>query len=237
MLVYFHDGPWYSEPPVFNRGAQALAALGFAVLQLNHRGSSGLGRQHLTAIDAGLDRAVLEDVRAVLAWMGKGAPMKPRLIAALGHGVGGYLAVRMTQLAPETFRCAVAINAPGDLEAWRAQSFRSPTMLTDLRRHYFSAGRDQLRAQSALTVRPAAKAPMLVVHAAEDTYVPLAMGRALYRAVKEGSEETRWLELPGEGHGGWSEETTARLFAELGRFFNATIYNYRVDVRAPEVVR
>lgn len=237
VLVYFHDGPWYSDTPGFNRGAQALAALGFAVLQLNHRGSSGLGRQHLGAIDAGLDRTVLEDVRVVLAQISKTAPVNPRLVAALGHGIGGYLAVRMTQLAPETFRCAVAINALGDLDAWRTQSLRSPTLLTDLRRHYFAAEREKLRAQSALTAGRTTKAPVLVVHATEDRYVPLAMGHSLYRLLKDGAEETRFLELPKEGHGGWSEETTARLFAELGRFFNATIYNYRVELRQPAVVR
>lgn len=143
----------------------------------------------------------------------------------------------MTQLAPETFRCAVAINALGDLDAWRMQPLRSPTMLTDLRRHYFTAERDKLRAQSALTAGRITRVPVLVVHATEDRYVPLAMGHALYRALKDGAEETRFLELPDEGHGGWSEETTARLFAELGRFFNATIYNYRVELRAPAVVR
>jgi hypothetical protein len=45
------------------------------------------------------------------------------------------------------------------------------------------------------------------------------------------------MELPGEGHGGWSEPATARLFAELGRFFNETIYRYDVELRQPEVVR
>jgi hypothetical protein len=78
VLVYFHDGPWYSDPPTFNRGAQALAALGFAVLQLNHRGSSGLGRQHLGAANAGLDRAVLEDVVTMLTRINKTAPINPR---------------------------------------------------------------------------------------------------------------------------------------------------------------
>lgn len=91
VLVYFHDGPWYSDAPGFNRGAQALAALGFAVLQLNHRGSSGLGQKHLRAIEAGLDRTVLDDVRTVLAHIGKTAPVNPRLVAALGHGVAGIL--------------------------------------------------------------------------------------------------------------------------------------------------
>ncbi len=237
VLIYFHDGPWFCDSTEFNRGAQALAALGFAVLQLNHRGSSGLGRAHLEAIGEGLDRAVLADVRAVLA-RGKDGSLgiNTRLVAAFGNGIGGYLAVRMLQLAPETFRCAVAINAPGDLGAWCAHPEAVPSFLADLRPHVFGTDRGKLRAQSALVAAPTTHAPVLVVHGATNSYVPLALGRELYRALKEGSKETTLLELPGEGHGGWSEATTAKLFAELGRFFNATVYHYGVEWRKPEVV-
>ncbi len=238
VLVYFHDGPWFSDPPLFNRGAQALAALGFAVLQLNHRGSAGLGRTHLNGTDGRLDRAVLKDVQTLLARNGTGKlAINTRMVATLGNGIGGYLAVRMAQLAPETFRCAVAINAPGDLDAWRTHPATAPTILADLRHHAFGTDREALRAQSAVAAGPTTTAPVLVVHGTANAYVPLSLGRDLYRALKKGSDETAFLELTDEGHGGWSEQTTAKLFAELGRFFNATIYNYDVKVRTPEVVR
>jgi dipeptidyl aminopeptidase/acylaminoacyl peptidase len=238
VLVYFHDGPWFSDPPLFNRGAQALAALGFAVLQLNHRGSSGRGRSHLNAIDGSLDRVVLQDIQAMLTRAAAGKlPINTKMVATLGNGIGGYLAVRMAQLAPETFRCAVAINAPGDLDAWRTHPETAPTVLADLRQHAFGTDREALRAQSAVTAGPTTRAPVLVVHGTQNAYVPISLGRDLYRALKKGAEETAYLELPGEGHGGWSEKTTAKLFAELGRFFNATIYTYDVKLRTPEVVK
>lgn len=84
---------------------------------------------------------------------------------------------------------------------------------------------------------PTTKAPVLVVPGTANACGPVSQGRELDRALKKGSEETAFLELPGAGHGGWLETTTAKLFAELGRFFNATIYNYDVKVRTPEVVR
>ncbi|MCX6953182.1 MAG: prolyl oligopeptidase family serine peptidase [Verrucomicrobia bacterium] len=238
LLVYFHDGPWFADGPQFNRGAQALAALGFAVLQLNHRGSGGLGRAHLAAAGDGLDRAVLADVQAVLERGKDGAlGFNPKRVAAFGNGIGGYLAVRLAQLAPGTFRCAVAINAPGDLADWRAHPEAVPSFLGDLRPHVFGTDGAKLRDQSALAAAPTTRVPVLVVHGETDTYVPIAMGRELYQALKPGAPETAFLNLPGAGHGGWSEETTAKLFAELGRFFNATIYRYSVDVSNPEVVR
>ncbi|MBI5690806.1 MAG: prolyl oligopeptidase family serine peptidase, partial [Verrucomicrobia bacterium] len=238
LLIYFHDGPWFSDAPVFNRGAQALASLGFSVLQLNHRGSSGLGRTHLRAIDGGLDRAVLEDVQTFLHRIGHSTKSGPnsRLVAALGNGVGGYLAVRMAQLAPETFRCAVAINAPGDLDAWLSHPDETPTLLADLRRHFFGNDRAALRAASAIAAGAGTKVPVLVVHGTGNAYVPYSMGRELFQALKHSSDETAFLELRGAGHGGWSDTETARLFAELGRFFNATIYRYDVKIRTPQVV-
>lgn len=235
VLVYFHDGPWFSDPPLFNRGAQALAALGFAVLQLNYHGSSGLGRAHLTTATGALDRAVLEDVRAMLSRLNAAKlPINTGMVATLGNGFGGYLAVRMTQLAPDDFRCAVAINAPGDLAAWCSHPSVSPTLLADQRRTFFGTDA-QLRSQSAVTAGKT-RTPVLVVHASANAYVPASLGRELYRAVKNDAEGTAFLELEGEGHGGWSENTTAHLFAELGRFFNSTIYNYRVDVQKPTTV-
>lgn len=238
VLVYFHDGPWFCDSPLFNRGAQALAALGFAVLQVNYRGSSGLGRTHLTATEGSLDRAVLKDIQALLSRFSSGKhAVNPKLVATLGNGMGGYLAVRMAQLAPETFRCAVAINAPGDLEAWRTHPGTAPTILADLQKQVFGTDREALRAQSAVAAGATTKAPVLVVHGTENAYVPIALGLELYGALTKGSDQTAFLALPGEGHGGWSEKTTAKLFAELGRFFNATIYNYGVEVRKPEVVR
>lgn len=236
VLVYFHDGPWFADGPQFNRGAQALAELGFAVLQINHRGSGGLGRAHLGATAEGLDRTVLADVLSVLErTRNGGTKVNSRLVAAFGNGIGGYLAVRMVQLAPETFRCAVAINAPGDLDAWRTHPDTARTLLTDLRPHVFGTDRSRLEAQSALAAA-ATRSPVLVVHGENNAYVPMAFGRQLHHALKKGSPETRFLDLPGEGHGGWSPATTARLFAELGRFFNSTIYTYGVDVRKPTVV-
>ena len=71
---------------------------------------------------------------------------------------------------------------------------------------------------------------MLVVHATEDTEVPIAMGRKLHAALRKGSAGVEYLELAGEGHTGWSPAATERLFSELGKFFNATVYRYSVEL-------
>ncbi len=230
VLVYFHDGPWFCDRPVFNRGAQALAGLGFAVLQINYRGSGGFGRAHLTAIQGGWDQIVMEDMKAALEWSADNYRVNARMVAAFGNGFGGYLAVRAAQLDPESVRCAVAINAPSDLAAWSEAHAEGQRFRTGVRRKFFGEDRAALKAGSALAAAASTTRPVLVVHAAENAYVPVSMGRALYHALKKQDPACAYLELSDEGHGGWSDASTERLFAELGRFFNATIYNYSVEV-------
>lgn len=230
VLVYFHDGPWFRTPPVFDRGAQALASLGFAVVQVNYRGSSGSGRAHLMAIHDGFDRAVLDDVQAVLGRAAARLPVNPRLVAALGNGFGGYLALRAVQLEPETFRCAVAINTPADLEDWCAGGGASRGFLGELRRSFLGADRAMLREASALAAARETTRPVLVVHGTENAYVPESVGLALHAALRASPGSSSYFVLEGAGHSGWSRGTTAGLFAELGRFFNATIYSYAVEM-------
>lgn len=118
LMVMLHGGPWERDEPGFNRDAQAFAAMGFMVVQVNYRGSAGFGTRFREGLRETIDQAALADVRAVIAWLGANATFDHKRVALLGQGFGGYLALRALQLHPDDFRCAVAINAPTDLVLW-----------------------------------------------------------------------------------------------------------------------
>jgi dipeptidyl aminopeptidase/acylaminoacyl peptidase len=118
LVALCHDGPWSRDQPGYNRWVQALASMGFAVVQVNYRGSTGFGQRHLHALRAGPDTVPLADITAAVDWVLKTGTVHPKLVALMGEGYGGYLALRGLQLFPEKFRCAVAVNAPADLAAW-----------------------------------------------------------------------------------------------------------------------
>jgi acetyl esterase/lipase len=235
VLVYYHDGPWESDGPVFDRGTHSLAALGFAVLRLNYRGSGGLGREHLEAISPGWDRAVAEDTREALLWCAERFAIDPRMVATLGNGVGGYFAVRASQLDPDNVRCAVAINAPYDLVRWCEERIEGQRFRPAMRRHFFGREREALGDSSALEAASVSRRPVLVVHASDNANVPVTMGRALHAALKRHVPASTYLEIRGEGHGEWNDRSMRRLFTELGKFFNATIYDYGVEA-GPAIV-
>lgn len=118
LVALCHDGPWSRDQPGYNRWVQALASMGFAVVQVNYRGSTGFGQKHLQALRTGPDTVALADVAAAVDWVLKSGTVHPKLVALMGEGYGGYLALRGLQLYPEKFRCAVSVNAPTDLAVW-----------------------------------------------------------------------------------------------------------------------
>jgi dienelactone hydrolase len=125
LIVVFPEGfPGHAQP-AFDPEAQILADLGFAVARLNHRGVAGVREPDRAALRAGFDRLAVDDARAALAWLAARSPARPfdrRRVAALGRGLGGYLALRALQLEPAAFRGGVALDAPLDPRAAPAGS-------------------------------------------------------------------------------------------------------------------
>ncbi len=161
LLVVFPTGfPGHAQP-VFDPEAQVFADLGCAVVRLNHRSVAGVAPKDLTALRAAVDRVSAEDARTVLAWLATQEPARSfdrARVVALGHGFGGYLAVRAAQLAPQAFHGAIALDAPLDLRAWLKTPgvTEVPVALID------HAGADWRRL-SALEAVAATPAPVLLL--------------------------------------------------------------------------
>lgn len=245
VLLYFHDGPWGRDVPGFNRGAQALATMGFAVVQVNYRGSSGFGLRHLNGNGGERDRAAVEDGLAALEFVSKQVPLNQRLVAALGSGFGGSLALRAVQLHPDRFRAAVAINAPTDIGAWINQqpeienleiigppeSFRAA-----VRRAVFGSDIPALRAMSPLTHAGEVQAPVLLIHGSTSRIVPPAHSVRMRNALRRAGAPVTHVELPGAGQANWRPGTSTGAFREIEMFVNEHIYNYAVKIGEPTVV-
>ncbi len=114
LVVWLHDAPG-QRASTFEREAQGWAAMGFAVLQLDYRGTSGFGRSHRDAVREGFDRVPIADVLAALQWISERRAFDRAQVAVVGEGFGGYLALRALELHPGMFHAAAAINAPLDL--------------------------------------------------------------------------------------------------------------------------
>jgi pimeloyl-ACP methyl ester carboxylesterase len=224
LIVLCHDGPWSRDYPGFNPEVQALASMGFAVVQVNYRGSTGFGRKHLDALRAGFDTVAAEDVVATVDWVLKTEKVDRRLVAIMGTGYGGYLALRAMQLYPTRFRCAVALDAPVDLPTWLNPRF--PPGESERRQAFLGDDTAKLEAMSPLSQPDKFAGPVMLIQRESDR---AARAQDLHAALAKLGREVEFLSLD-RNEGAFLPQARAALFLKIEEFFNAYIYNYAVKL-------
>lgn len=115
MIVYFHDGPKSQAPYYFDPLIQYLVANGYGVIAPNIRGSSGYGPAYEQADNLTGREAALKDATAITEWLKLSGFANPKKIVALGSGYGGYTALSMISLYPESWAAGISINGMTNL--------------------------------------------------------------------------------------------------------------------------
>lgn len=139
--------------------------MGFAVLEVNHRGCTGYGFEHWQAGRQQLDAVVVQDVTAALDALAAKFKLDLRRVALFGESFGGYLALRCAQLDAR-FSCVVAIDAEVDLNGWlRPPLFDSPYFQFEhaTRRWFFGADEKRLKEQSPIANAAGISMPAMLV--------------------------------------------------------------------------
>ncbi|ATC63353.1 hypothetical protein CMV30_04955 [Nibricoccus aquaticus] len=122
IVVLCPNEPWQRTTGLFHNEMNAIANMGFAVLQVNPRGTWGFGAKHRLAAQSAFDEIQIADIITVIDELAKGMPLNPKRVAIFGHDRGGYLAMRAAQLRPDRFRCAIGIEPTVNLAGWLAES-------------------------------------------------------------------------------------------------------------------
>jgi dipeptidyl aminopeptidase/acylaminoacyl peptidase len=239
LVIYLPAGFLARAQSDFDRDAQALADLGFLVARVNYRGGDGFGAKHRTGIQSGIDRAPVDDLLATVEWLAQHHAVDRRRIATMGEGFGGYLAVRALELAPDTFRCAIALDAPLDLERW----LRPPadSTIVDLRREaryaFLQHSGVSLAQTSALRdVERLTKPVMLIVGARSGPEIEAQNGE-LRAALRKRGRTQEYLALDSADFALGLPGARAKVFRRIEEFFNLNLYDYKVKVGEVEEKR
>jgi pimeloyl-ACP methyl ester carboxylesterase len=245
LVVLCHDGPWNRDQPGYNREAQALAWMGFTVLQVNYRGSSGFGLKHLNALRESYDTAAIDDILTAMDRLNRDI-FDRRLVAIMGKGYGGLLALRALQLHPARFRCAVTIDTPTDLGAWIGSNDvigeipvlssemtdgavfgarrGGTSTTTEVRRAYFGDDSARWKAVSPLTHAHLTKGPVMLIEGPEfhggrgDTFAGI---------VRKNGVPAEYVALNGD-EAADLPKAKAALYGRIYGFLNESIYNFWV---------
>jgi dipeptidyl aminopeptidase/acylaminoacyl peptidase len=204
MVLLVHGGPWYRDDSGFDEEVQLLANRGYAVLQVNYRGSTGYGVGFLNAGTHEWGRATQTDLYDAVRWAVDQRIADPARIAIMGWSGGGYATLMALWQQPELFACGVDAVGPGDLRTLFA-SFPSwwNGVLARWRRRVGDVEHDD-RWNQLLSPQyhvDAIRRPLLIGQGQNDPRVTLANADAMVAALRAASREVTYIVYPDEGHG------------------------------------
>jgi dipeptidyl aminopeptidase/acylaminoacyl peptidase len=217
-LIWLHGGPEAQERPIFQPLFQALLAEGVAVFAPNVRGSGGYGRSFSQADDLERRFVAITDVRAAVGSLVAAGLADPSRIGVSGRSYGGYLTLVALAWFPELFRVGVDVCGISDFATFYAQT--EPWIATAAVTKYGDphAHAALLRELSPIHSADRITAPLLVVHGAYDTNVPLVEADQIVAALRERGASPGFLLFDDEGHEVHSTENRVLFVREVVRW-------------------
>lgn len=233
LIVLPHGGPSSRDVLDFDYWTQFFASRGWAVLQVNFRGSSGYGNDFL---QAGFKRWGLEmqdDLTDAAQYAIHQGIADAKRICIVGGSYGGYAALMGVVKTPELFRCAVSFAGVSDLRKLleERRQFLGYELGAERQLGSLWSDRDRLKATSPVNHADKIRTPLLMVHGAEDRVVPVEQSRAMVEALRSaGFKRVRYVELPDGDHHLSRQEDRLTFFREMERFLATHLDGPLVDI-------
>lgn len=200
-VVSFHGGPEGQERPVFRSDYQALLGQGIGVFAPNVRGSSGFGKTFVN-LDNGERRIEsLQDIKASVDFLVAQRIANPRRIGVMGGSYGGYMTLAALTEFPDLFAAGADLYGIVNFATFFAHS--EPWMAAISTTEYGDpkTQKDLLDRLSPIHKIDRIKAPLIVLHGANDTNVPVVEAEQTVAALRKRGLPVEYVLFPDEGHG------------------------------------
>jgi dipeptidyl aminopeptidase/acylaminoacyl peptidase len=216
LVVIPHGGPvGIMDQRSFDSTTQLLANHGYAVLQVNYRGSAGYGQDFIDAGKREWGTGMLADIKAAVDIVKKRPDIKHDSICISGGSYGGYAALSMPIQYPGIFKCSAAFAAVTDVHLYTAQFAGN-----DARRQWLDDfvgnpvnDREQLQSISPVYNAEKLTIPVLLVHGDDDNIVDMEHFNRMAIALQAANATFEPELIPDLGHG-FENPGQAQLFHE-----------------------
>lgn len=238
LIVVPHGGPWYRDSWVYHPIAQFLANRGYAVLQMNFRGSTGYGKNFIDAGNKQWGDLMQDDITWGVRHLVELGIADENRVGIMGGSYGGYATLAGVTFTPEMYAAAVAIVAPSSLITllnsippyW--ESYKN-IFLERMGDPSTAEGKAQLDRQSPLNHVEKIKTPLMIVQGANDPRVKKAESDQIVAALRERNYPVVYILAEDEGHGFQRPVNNMAMYAECEKFFAKYLGGrYQEDVPA-----
>jgi len=233
MVLFVHGGPWARDSWGYSGYVQWLANRGYAVLQVNFRGSTGYGKNFLNAGNRQWAGTMHQDLIDAKNWAVAQGYADPAKVAIMGGSYGGYAVLAGVTFSPDAFVAGVDIVGPSNLNTL-LQAI--PPYWSTIRATFalrMGDTVDFLNAQSPLFKADQIKVPLLIGQGANDPRVNRRESDQIVAAMRKNNEPVEYIVFPDEGHGFARPENNRRFNAAVEAFLGKYLGG-RVEPAGPD---
>lgn len=221
VVVNPHGGPWARDTWLFNPEVQFLANRGYAVFQMNFRGSTGYGRRFWESSFKQWGKTMQDDVTDGVRWLVSEGIADPKRIAIYGGSYGGYATLAGITYTPDLY--AAAVDYVGVSNLFTFLNTIPPYWKPYLEMLYEMVGdpvrdKEQFEATSPALNSERIKTPLLIVQGANDPRVNKAESDQMVEALRKRGVTVQYMVKDNEGHGFANEENRFDFYDAMERF-------------------
>jgi dipeptidyl aminopeptidase/acylaminoacyl peptidase len=199
-VVWVHGGPEGQSQPTFNALMQYLVSAGFAVLAPNVRGSSGYGRTYLHLDDVRKRMDSVADLAHAAYWLRDSGRADPKRLAVYGGSYGGFMVLAALTTNPDLWAAGVDLVGIANFVTFLENTGPWRRHLREAEYGSLEHDRDFLIEISPITRVDRIRAPLLVIHGANDPRVPIGEAEQMVERLRSLGRTVEFLRLEDEGH-------------------------------------
>ncbi|MFI8977460.1 S9 family peptidase [Nocardia asteroides] len=218
-VVYLHGGPEDNEVETFSPLKQYLTDAGFIVVAPDVRGSTGYGKTWYSLDDRRLRMNAVDDLADIHAWLPR-IGVDPARTALAGASYGGYLTLCGMVFQPGLWAAGVDIMGIASLVTYLENTAPYLQRVRESEYGYLEHDREFLIEASPLYHAADARAPILIIHGANDPRVPLSESEQFAAAVRRVGGECSLTVFPDEGHGLSRKANRHTAYAQIATFLH-----------------
>jgi dipeptidyl aminopeptidase/acylaminoacyl peptidase len=218
LMVLVHGGPTSQRTMRYDPNAQYFATRGYAVLQVNHRGSTGYGRDYMNALRHAWGTFDVEDARTgaeALAARGLAGRGK---VAIMGGSAGGFTVLQSLVSHPGFYRAGIALYPVSNQFSLATDTHKFEAHYNEWLLGPLPAAAEVYRARSPEFHAEHIVDPLLILHGEEDRAVPIGQSEAIVARLRRNGTPHVYRTFAGEGHGFRRAETIEATYQEIDRF-------------------
>lgn len=224
VVVNPHGGPWARDCWGYSSEVQFLSNRGYAVFQMNFRGSTGYGRHFLEASYKQWGLKMQNDITDGVKWLIEQGIANPNRIAIYGGSYGGYATLAGLTFTPDLYACG--IDYVGVSNLFTFMKTIPPYWRPMLEMMYEQVGHpehdaDQLAATSPALHADKIKVPLFVAQGANDPRVNKSESDQMVEALRQRGVVVEYMVKDNEGHGFHNQENRFDFYRAMERFLKA----------------